>query len=52
METIETIKKKIDCLQMELQAMRNDPLLQEKYAEKTLELIKFRRKLIRKGKES
>lgn len=47
---IETLKKKIESLKTEIQAMKDDPLLQENYAHKIMELIKLRRSLIRRGK--
>jgi hypothetical protein len=49
---IADIKKNIEKLQIETQAMRNDPLLQEEYAKKILQLVKLRRSLIRKGKKN
>jgi hypothetical protein len=51
-----SIKKRIEQLQAEIQAMKNDPLLQENYKEKIMELMKLRRSQIRffsgKGKRS
>jgi hypothetical protein len=43
------LKKKIDLLQMQLQAMKNNPALKEDYKEKVEELMKLRRILIQKG---
>lgn len=46
------MKKRVEQLQTEIQAMKNNPLPQENYKEKVLELMKLRRCLIRKGKKS
>jgi hypothetical protein len=46
------IKKRIAQLQMEIQAMKNVPALQENYKEKIEELMKLRRSLIRKGRKN
>ena len=43
--------KKIEILLLKIKACQNDPLLKEDYKEAVLELMKERRKQVRRGKK-